>query len=189
MWPGTLEGCDAIASTKYQKEHNGILRPFDIEGRNKFYNDHEYATKEPEMLFKIDSLFRNNVLAEKNYQEFEFFFTTFYLTSVRGYSLEEVNSLMFRRLCELKHYIVWDLNVEIVKNTPALHEYIEFAEIRRDFWIKRNDAMVEHILFWCNEFENQTIVVLTGAEHLYYLYNNLEEIAEEKNIEIIEYWK
>ena len=189
LWKNMTLGLDGTACTKYQKENGGILRPFDIEGRNDFYWKNQYGTKEPEMMQKIDSLFTNKLLSEKDMEDIEFFFTTFYLTSLRGYTLEEVNSPMFRKLNELKHNIVWDLNVEIVKNSPELEEYVEFAEIRRDFWIKRNDAMVKNILFWCEEYKDQTIVVLTGAEHLYYLYNNIEEVAEEKNIEIIEYWK
>jgi hypothetical protein len=189
MWPGTLKSVEAIASTKYQTEYGGKIRPFDIEGRNKFYFENEYGTKEPEMIGKIDSLYTYNLLDEKGRKDVELFFTTLSLTSLRGYSLEDVNSEMFRKMCELKHFIIWDLNIEIVKSSSELKEFVEFAEIRRDFWIKRNNAMVEHILFWCNEFKGQKIVVFTGSEHLYFLHNIIQEVAKENNIEIIEYWK
>ncbi|GHT58519.1 hypothetical protein AGMMS50239_03230 [Bacteroidia bacterium] len=100
-------------------------------------------------------------------------------------SLKEVNSDLNQKFTELKYRTIYDLIISITQDTEELNKWIPFAQLQKDFWVKRNEVMAENIVKYSKEFENKTIVVFMGFEHKYYIVNLLKEQA----INLVEYWE
>lgn len=175
-YPSILHGSESspadIASNNYQKSHKVDIRPFDITGRNKFYRDNDFFTRQNEMLKDIYSHSIKGLLNERNQSDFNLWVKSLgNVNSIKISSLKELNSEMFMNLLEIQESIYLDKPIEIVETTDSLKKYIEFAHLQKDFWIKRNDTMIKNILYFANDYKR--IVVFTGNLHKYYLMNGL----------------
>lgn len=175
-YPGILNSPESspadIASDNYQKSHKADIRPFDITGRNKFYRENDFFNRQDEMIRAIYSTSSQGLLNERNQADFDLWVKSLQnVNSLNISSLRELNSQVLMNLIEIQEKIYLDKPVEIVETTDSLRKYTGIARLQKDFWVKRNDAMIRNILYFAGRYKR--IVVLTGNLHKYYLTNGV----------------
>lgn len=85
----------------------------------------------------------------------------------------KINSFDCDSVLNEKQWYMYQGIHEVVRLTPSLHEYQDFINLSKAFWIKRNDEMVKNIRKYASEFYGKRLVVLCGFEHRYYLRRHL----------------
>jgi hypothetical protein len=184
--PDILSTNQNIASYRYQQSYKIPLRPYEISGRNEFYRKENYFKKEREIFNQIYTFHSENKLSKASENYFEILISTLELyAKVKYNSLKEVNSDLNQKFTELKYRTIYDLIISIPQDTEELNNWIPFAQLQKDFWVKRNEVMAENIVRYSKEFEDKTIVVFMGFEHKYYIVNLLKE----QNVNLMEYWE
>lgn len=190
-----LEACrksqEGQAVTKFQSIcPKIIIRPYDIEGRNKFYEQHNYFKLEEEFNNKMDDLYTGNKLDEKSDLVWQVIgdFTELEMIYIKD-SPEVINSAVFDSLIKKRHFYMFNGQKKLVEINSELHPYKDYVNLDNDFWIKRNDAMVSNIIHFSKEFAGKKIVVICGCEHRYYLRGKLLEKQKDNNFVLREYWE
>jgi len=175
-YPDLLSTNENIASYKYQQLHTIILRPFEIEGRNEFYRTENYFEKENQMFNEMLNLYKNNKLSENCKTDFKILLSTLNSYSdVKFRSLSEANSDVATKFLALTNEINFNLMISIVKQTKELEKWLDFSELRKDFWNRRNKEMFDKIKGYSEEYPNKKIVVLVGNDHKYFLLELLKQ--------------
>ena len=175
-----------IASYKYKQKHGTQLRPFDINGRHDFYEKENYNEQENKMFGEMLTIYKNNKFSESCKTDFEILLAALSnYSDLRFSSLREANSDVTTKFLALKNKINFELMISIVKRTIELEKWLKFAELRKDFWNKRNKKMAENIAKYAAEFKDKKIVVLVGNDHKYALIENLKQ----SNIEVKNYFE
>jgi hypothetical protein len=159
----SMESC---AATHYADGKQVLLLPYDIVGRNKFYQSHDYFSWEAAMNHAVDSLWHEHALPSSAMHSYD---TLLQLARIRDRLLEtspfeintsEVDSLMMEKerlgIRELRH---------IVETTPALEHYRRIAATADSFWTARNTAMIRNIDRIASENPGKRIVAFCGLEH------------------------
>jgi len=166
------------------------LRPYDIEGRNKFYQDNDYFGREVRLNQQIARMSEAGQLPSEAKQQFEALKA---LSAVRDSCGAESPAVMNSPHCDLaverkQHYAFKGI-AKIVELTPSLHEFKPFWSIADDFWARRNEAMVTNIIRFSKELKAMKVLVLVGFEHRYYLRKRLAEQAPKEGFVVKEYWE
>ncbi len=175
-----------IAGYKYQKQRGIQLRPFDINGRHEFYEKENYYKRENEMFGDMLKLYKNNTVFESCKVDFEILLSALNsYESLKFSSLREANSEITMKFLALKTKIDFELILSITRQNKELSKWVEFAELRKNYWDKRNNGMVENIIKYANEFKGKKVVVLVGNDHKYALNEKLKQ----KNVDVREYYK
>lgn len=183
-YPDILRTNENNATYTYKKSHKIDIRPFDISGRNEFYKKTNFFTTQSKMFSEISALYDKGKLNECSKNNFDLIGFTLNLTNgVKYNSLKELNSLPAQKLTELRQKIVYDKTIEIVKSNNSLKKWIKFAELQKDYWIKRNTKMVENINEIAKRYDKKKIVIFVGANHKYFIMNILK--TQRKNNFII----
>lgn len=152
------------------------MRPFDIEGRNRFYQEQDYFRRESRMNQEIARLHRAGELPLEARLLFEALTALAAVRDACGVSPPEVmNAAPCDAAIERKQDYAFKGMGRIVEVTPALQEFKSFAALADSFWARRNEAMVASILRRARETQAKRIVVLCGFEHRYYLRRRLAE--------------
>jgi hypothetical protein len=131
-------------------------------------------------------LYKNNKLSADCKVDFQVL-----LSALGGYSelhfqsLKEANSDIANKYLALKNEINFELMVSIIKRTSELDKWLKFAELRKSYWDKRNQAMADNIIRYSNEFKGKRMVVLVGNDHKYALI----KILRQHNFETRNYYK
>jgi hypothetical protein len=162
------------AVAEYQKKYKTPIRPYDIEGRNKIYESHNYFKLQKDLSNALNKAVRDSLLRGESATLFDAIQR--FDEIGRSCGLEPpglINSDACDAAMDSKQYYAGEGMVKIVEAVPALKQFEEFAAFKRDFWIRRNEAMVTNILFWTGQLHPKTILVLCGFEHRYYLRNAL----------------
>ena len=185
--PDLLSTNENIASHKYQELNKNVeLRHFDIEGRNEFYAKTNHHEKERQMLGEMINLYEQDKFSADCKTDFEILFS-----ALRSYSeltfnsLAEANSDVTTKFLALKNKIGFELMISIVKRTEELKKWTEFAELRKEFWDKRNKVMFETINGYAKEFPQKKIIILVGNDHKYALL----ELLKQNNFEVKNYYE
>lgn len=180
-----LTNNENIASYKYKQQHGTELRPFDINGRHDFYEKENYREKENKMFGEMLNMHKNNKFSEGCKIDFEVLLSALNSYSNLNFSsLREANSDVATKFLALKNKINFELMISIIKRTKELEEWVSFAELRKDYWNKRNKIMAENIIKYANEFKKKRVVVLVGNDHKYALV----EILKQSNFEVKNYY-
>lgn len=185
--PTIFSSVETVAIDSYQHDHQVKVRPFDIEGRNKFYTDNNYFEKETSMFNDIGLALSENKIAPENLSNFDILWSVLSLYKINKYTLEEINSRVFQDFTEYKHAIVHDLLIDIISKNDALLSWKDYAILRKEYWDKRNNAMVVNISNFIKEFDGKRILVVTGAEHKFFIENYFTK-PEFESLSIIDYW-
>jgi hypothetical protein len=173
----------------YQKASGVPIRPYDIEGRNKIYQDHKYFKLQKDLSKALnqadqDSLLRGeSALLLDAIDRFDGIGRAFGTESP-----EVINSNICDVAMESKQYYGGDGMLRIVSSVPVLKQFTEFATFKRDFWITRNEAMVANIRSWAKSLHPKTILVLCGFEHMYFLRDKLKSDTTSGTFILREYW-
>lgn len=174
-YPDLLSTNENISANKYIQKYPKVkLRPFDISGRNEFYRENNYHKQEGQFFQEMLNMKANDEFSDSNKQLFDValnILTQYAKAEIT--TLTDINLDVRDKFTELK-YSTYDIFIQICKSEPKLYKWINFAELQRDFWLKRNQTMVENISNLAKQFENKTLVVFVGFEHRYFLINKLK---------------
>ena len=180
---------ESRAATILQQASQVKVRPYDIEGRNKFYAEHNYFKLEGELNRELNRLYGNNGLPVEAKLLFE---TLLALSAIRdsfgAERPEVINSSACDTALEKKQFYSFKGMRRMIELTPALKEYDTFAILADDFWVRRNEEMIKNIVRYSKEFQGKRIVVLCGFEHRYFLRNRLREQESKENFVVRDYW-
>jgi len=182
-YPDLLENTsmENIAMCRYQQKHNIKLRPFDFTGRNDFYQRTDYFAKEDSLFSEMLAMQKNKEYSTTNQRLFDVTWNIIkFYAEAEDVSFEDINSDVRQKFTELK-YTTYDMFLQICQDEPKLHKWIDFAQLQRDFWIERNQKMVDNILLFAKEFNGKTLAIVVGYEHKYFIVNKLKDNA---NIEL-----
>jgi hypothetical protein len=165
------------------------LRPFDIEGRNKFYQEHDYFKRELNLNQEISRMYGAGQLPVEAKLLFEGLMALAAIRDSCGSERPEViNSSACDTAIEKKQDYAFKGMGKIVELTPALKEFKPFWSLADDFWARRNDAMVRNIARYSKDLQAKRVVVLCGYEHRYYLRSSLNQQAPKEGFIVKEYW-
>jgi hypothetical protein len=171
----------------YKQSTHVPLHPYDIEGRNQFYEKYNYFTLQQNVSKALKNAKQANQLNESSQLILDAI-TRFddIAHAFSGAKPELFNSDPCDVSMRQKEYYDFDGMLQIVQHTPSLSPYIDFCKLKHDFWIKRNDTMVEKIIKWSKIYQGRKVVVLCGFEHRYYLLDSLRKKMSEGVYEIME---
>lgn len=173
----------------YQKSHSILVRPYDIEGRNKIYQDNNYFRQQRELSNALNKAYQDSLLKGEPLILLEAMSRFDEITqSFASDSPEVFNSSSCMKAMESKQYYANEGMVKIVTSVPSLNPFVKFAIFKRDFWKRRNEVMVDKILNWNKSLHPKTVLVLCGFEHKYYLFNGLMKHCNDDNFKLQEYW-
>jgi len=187
-YPDLLSTNENISINKYKQFYKTDVRPFDITGRNDFYRKYNFFTTQSKMYSAISKLYDNGKLDSSCAADFELISFTLDLTNkVKYRSLSELNSDVSIKLTKIRQKILYDKTISIVKRTKSLNNWIDFAELQKKFWVRRNNKMAANIEYFASEKSYKKIVVFTGVNHLYFILELLKE-KQNKNYVIKDFW-
>jgi hypothetical protein len=175
--------------TKYQESHKVLIRPYDLEGRNKIYSDNNYFEQQQELSKALIQATQDDQIQGESKILLDAIFRFDQITHAFASDYPNViNSNSCIVAMDSKQYYANDGMVKIVASVPILNHFIRFTTFKRDFWLKRNEAMVNKILYWNKNFHSKTILVLCGFEHKAYISASLSNQNSNNNFKIKEYW-
>lgn len=164
-------------ATWYRSQSDAIFRPYDIEGRNEFYEKNRYFERERELQSHIDSLYRANRIGVEAQQQLEI--RSAFMSVRNGFQAttgpKTLNSSAFDWLVLQCHRYMHESIQKAIDLTPELADFSGFESLRVAFWDRRNTAMVDNILKYSEEYSGRRIAVLCGNEHAAYLRSGLRE--------------
>ncbi len=171
------------------QDHAIPIRPYDIEGRNKIYEQHGFFKLQRDLSAALNSAEKDSLLSNE---------ASLFLDAIVRFDRigaefgserpEVINSQACDAAMESKQYYAGEGMVRIITSVPVLARFADIARFRRDFWIARNDAMVNNIIASVKTFPGKTALVLCGYEHRYYLREALEERAKNGGFVVREFW-
>ncbi|HZS09928.1 MAG TPA: hypothetical protein VFD58_34190 [Blastocatellia bacterium] len=180
---------ESKAATSYAKTVGARLRPFDIEGRNKFYEVHDYFNRELKLNQEAGRLYAGGQLSPEAKVLFEALLSLSAVRDACGAERPEViNSSACDTAVEKKQYYAFKGLGRIIELTPALKEMGPFWALADEFWVRRNGEMVRNIVRHSKELRPGRAVVLSGYEHRYYLRKQLAGQAAREGFILREYW-
>lgn len=165
---------ESSAAITYAKTATVAIRPYDIEGRNKFYQDNDYFSREVKLNQEISRLHATGQLSPEARLLFDSLLVFSAKRDACGADTPEAfNSAACDRAVERKQHYAFKGFERIIELTPALAGMNPFWTLANDFWLRRNAGMVTNILKYSRELWPTRVVVLAGFEHRYYLMNEL----------------
>lgn len=183
---------------KYPKTLN---LPFEFEGRNQYRKDHGMVPADNLTIRLMDSLYNNGLLDRASEIIYEKYRTA--NKALKAFSNTDIatfNSISFETLNRHRQHIqhlelpkISNSNEEFTRHfvTKPNGEKITYREgyqLWCNFWDLRNNTMALNIIKKANEYKGQRIVVLTGAQHKYYLKELLDKYYD-GTYTITEYFK
>jgi hypothetical protein len=175
--------------TKYMNSNKVMIRPYEIEGRNKIYQDNKYFEQQKELSKALNQATRHNLIQGESKLLFEAIIRFDDITQAFASDFPNViNSYSCSVVMDSKQYYANEGMIKIVASIPSLNQFISFATFKRDFWVKRNETMVKKIIGWKNLLQPKIILILCGFEHKYYLINSLKNQSIANNFKLREYW-
>jgi len=177
------------AITDCLQAHIIPIRPYDIEGRNKIYEQHDYFNVQTQLSRTLNHAAQDSLLGD----DAKILFDAIIRFDDIGHSFgserpEIINSDACDVAMESKQYYAGTGMMQIVASVPSLKQFSEFSRFRRDFWMTRNEEMVKNIVTYARTFRSKTILVFCGFEHRYYLRRALQKLSANDAFSLKEYW-
>jgi hypothetical protein len=173
----------------YIKQTGAIIRPYDIEGRNAFYqrtNDQEVQCNQ-----ELNAAINNNKLNSEAQKVLDLLMAANRKRDAISQSdAATINSFLSDLAINERLWLAKEGIPEIVRLTPEMKECEAFWDLSRAEWIRRNNQMVANIKRYSTEFQGQRLVVICGFEHRYYLRSHLYDWRDKPPEYILrEYWQ
>jgi hypothetical protein len=179
---------EAEAVTAFQDKFHVPLRPYDIEGRNRIYEQRHYFELQKELSEALGDLARQNKLGPEAKILFEEVAAAGRIVDALAQDRPEViNSTGCDAAIEHKHKSLSHIR-KIIELTPSLARFADHAQFTAEFWDKRNTTMAANILDQAKDFSGGRVVVLCGFEHRYYLRRLLKAAESKPGISLREFW-
>ena len=179
------------AVMEYVRQTGAKIRPYDIEGRNAFYQRSDFNSQDKRCNSELLDFAYKNKLNSKAQMIFE----TIIAANNKSLKIlksdpELINSFESDSAINERYWLIHQGIPEIARLTPGLHSCAPFWDLSRAEWIHRNNRMVENIKKYSIEFAGQRLVVICGYEHRYYLRSHLYDWRDETPGYVIkEYWQ
>jgi hypothetical protein len=173
-------GLESGVVRRYAKTYGAELRPYDIEGRNRFYREHNWFERSRAFMQEVRRLYREEALSPAGMDSAEEMYAAYELRDAfQDQPPRVINSAACDRVVRIKQRVTEAAWRQLAENEEALAEHRDYVTLNREFWHRRNRRMVANILRWAEEFPRHRIVVLTGFEHAYYLRRGLADREKE----------
>ena len=174
----------------YVNQTAAVLRPYDIDDRNGFYERTGYFARERRCFQELGALLNSNGLGA----EAQRIVVALDAAMARRDSLGQsdpatINSFQADTEISEKQWLMHQGIPEIVRLTPELQGCEELWNMSRAYWTRRHSEMLRNIRRFASEFEGQRLVVLCGYEHRYYLRSHLYDWEEQPAYILKEYWE
>jgi pheromone shutdown protein TraB len=163
-----------------------VVLPYEWEIKDQFQRKHKIRSKPVEMIKSIIELENENILSEEQST-----IINRYLELTRELNkigsngtFGDINSPAMDSLVAVRQYYQYTKLQEIVNERKELTEYVEFAQINKDYWDTRNKAMAQNILRQVRLNPNKKIVVLNGFYHRYFLIDELKKYEQKHEFSI-----
>lgn len=177
------------AVTLYSFDNEVLLRPYDIENRDRFLFNTKRRRTERDFFENLVLLYEDGKLNNK----------VALLTNALVNNMDEAQAMTYstpfdinkdesKETIERINYYDFEAVGEIIKATPDLKDYESYWMEVHEFWLLRNEEMVKNIKGYIKEFPGKRIVVLCGFAHKPYLVEGLKELSEKNEITIKNYW-
>jgi len=183
---GSLEN---VAVTRFSARTGTPLRPYDIEGRNRTYEQHDYFGRQRQMSETISQLDRQGALvpeAKGLLRELDD------LSAIRDAVGADravvINSAASDTAIRQKQEYSYAGLRRIIELSPGLADFAEFWRWADEFWTRRNETMHANIVRIAAEFPGRRVVVICGYEHRYYLRSLLRQDDAAGRLKLREYW-
>ncbi|QIH35636.1 ChaN family lipoprotein [Sphingobacterium sp. DR205] len=193
---------EQTATLKYLEQYPKTRNlPFEFEGRNQYRKDKGMVPADRLVIQLIDSLYKTDKLSivnKSNYQKYSEANSA--LINFSKTDIKTLNSIVFEALNryrqDLQHHEIPKIsNSEpifaeryITKPNGQKISYREGYQLWCNFWDLRNNTMAINIIKQANIHRGKRIVVLTGAQHKYYLKELLAKYND-GSYQVIEYFK
>lgn len=191
-----------IATVKYMNNHNVQVRPYEFTGRNEYRIKIGSRPTDSKTFHLLDSLYKNNLLHEKEQKIFKEFLdindslNTFAYLGAKAFNNKKTDSIaQIRQQYHYKELLKIINNHTIFSNTFYVKQnndsisYAKGYKRASEFWDLRNQTMSKNILHFVNEFKGKKIVVLNGYFHRYYLNKIMRPKQKEQNFIIREFYE
>ena len=190
-----------IATTRYTKNHNTIVRPYDFTGRNQHRINIGSRPTDGKVHELLDSLYLNGFLVENHHRIMSRYkkINKTLISKAYGKALD-FNNAETDSISQLHQDIQYKKINVVVKAIPLFSEKfqvlpygdsITFAEgyqRAENFWHLRNKTMAANIQKFIQAYEGKTIVVLNGFFHRYYLNKELRPYQDSMGFRIYEFY-
>lgn len=170
-------GLEARVLKRYMKDHPLILKPYDIKGRNDYYQNHRFPFIEQDReIVLADLLQRHDVPPlTKSLNEMNDALDRMFWGDLDNLSLREINTPDSDRL--VKHQIALNLaiNRALINLTPELMPYSDAFERRENYELRRERSMARNILAYNDQYSDSKIVVICGFFHRFAIIELLDK--------------
>jgi hypothetical protein len=165
---------ESIAASAYASKHNSPLRPFDLEGRTKYYQRPGILQRQSEAYQKLISL-RTTLDDSSKKVVAQYIWLTSLMEKGAEKTLHEINSPKFDEYAVMQQKLMNNQVRKIIETNKKMSTVKKTFIDECNFWEKRNRAMVANIKNFCELNRGKTIVVLTGFYHRHFLVEALSK--------------
>lgn len=178
------------AITRYLKEKPAILRPYDINGRDAFLDNHERKRNEQNFFSELNYLSQNNNLSSNTLEILNRILSMMNTSERMANSAASyINSKEGSMYIDTINYYTYTGLYDLINSTSELMHFKSYWEEESNYWIRRNNVMIQNILKYKREFTGKKIVVLCGLSHKNILKNGIINEAEEEKFNVKEFWE
>ncbi|MFH2052938.1 MAG: hypothetical protein ABIK96_10780 [bacterium] len=178
------------AVLEYVEQADAEIRPYDIDGRNRYYESTNYFARERQCYQEMGELLGSQDLSIEARRIIADIEAAFARRDTLGRSdPATINSYQADTEINEKQWLMYQGIPEIVRVTPELRDCEDFWNLSRAYWAHRNSEMLANIRRYASEFSGQRLVVLCGFEHRYFLRSHLYDWNEPPAYIIKEYWE
>lgn len=178
------------AVLQYAKQRAVQIRPYDIDGRNNFFQRTSYFAEQRRCNQELNAQINAKGLSPEAQKVLGALDAANARRDAIGKSdPPTINSFASDTAIDEKQWLMNQGIPEIVRLTPTLKSCEAFWNLSRAYWIKRNNEMVRNIKRFAGEFAGRRLVVLCGFEHRYYLRSHLYDWDESPGYVVKEYWE
>jgi len=182
------EGQEGKAVWQYHLNTGVPIEPYEMEGRNQYYEKTDYFAREAAFSEKLSALFEHGRLTPKSKAQVTAVLASFELRDVCSNAKpENINSPVCDAIVRKKHYYMYEVLRSVAEENEGLHEFTDFLRDAAEFWKIRNDAMAANIIAHAKNRLGQRIVVITGFEHRPEILDRLHSQANDVGYSIREF--
>jgi hypothetical protein len=177
------------AVTRFSARTGTPLRPYDIEGRNRAYEQQDYFARQRRLSEAIGQLDRQGALvpeAKGRLRELDD------LSAIRDAIGADravvINSAASDTAIRWKQEYGYAGLRRIIELSAGLADFADFWRWADEFWTRRNETMHANIVRIAALFRGRRVVVICGYEHRYYLRSLLRQDEATGRLKLREYW-
>ena len=178
-----------VAVTRFSARTGTPLRPYDIEGRNRTYQQQDYFARQrrlSEAVGQADD--RGSLVPEAKGLLRELDDLSAIRDAIGADRAGVINSAASDTAIKRKQEYSYAGLRRIIELSPGLAEFADFWRWADEFWTRRNETMRANIVRIAALFPGRRVVVICGYEHRYYVRSLLRQDEVAGRLTLREYW-